>query len=306
MKTIKKVICIVMLLVASLPTASQSLRDYIRSISSSSDTDSLVLQAVSPALSLIREQYRLERNGSFFGKKNRPYYGETYSLGIKISGGTILQRTVIYPWENDKDFQRVNDGEKYVPVHFRTMQRSLMDKDWKSVEFEIQTQCTAALTLDSLLYHHEDITADFGLSLNTEFGKKRGYLIWAYSTTNIQDSLQDVKLQMTNLQIEVKADSTLFVALSPEKTENLLGGLFVIPQVERPGYIKIQLSGVVVRKNDNSWILELASSFNPKHAVKTIEPVPLETDKQKRKKKKKDKTVSENNQTENLEPTPVN
>ena len=48
------------------------------------------MRAIKPELSVVRQQYRLERNGEYFGKNNKPFYGESYSLAIKVSGGTIF------------------------------------------------------------------------------------------------------------------------------------------------------------------------------------------------------------------------
>jgi len=289
-----------MLLASTMPATSQSLRDYIRSRAGNSD--SLIINAVSPALSLIRQQYRLERNGEFFGKNKKPFYGETYTLGIKIAGGTIIHRDVLLPWENDEDYKRVNSSGKYKPVHFRSMHHNVNEKEWESVDLELGTQYTSPLSTDSLLFRHTDATRDFGLPEDSTTGFKRGYLIWAYSTTNLQDSTMQVKLQSSVIAIDVRLDSTS-IGLRPEIRENLLGGLFVVPKVELPGTIRILLAGVAAKTSHKEWVLKpMRIALNEVTNIDEIK----NTDKPKKKKKMKSEKESDSKMSvEYIEPTPI-
>ena len=288
-----------MLLATSLPATSQSLRDYIRS--RAGNADSLVIKAVSPALSIIRQQYRLERNGEYFGKNKLPFYGETYSLGVKVSGSTILQRTVVYPWENDEDYQRANKGRKYKPVYYKSFQRQWTEKEWNSVDLELGSQYVSILSPDSSLFSHSDAMSNFGLPIDETEGQKSGYLIWAYSSINPQDSSVQVKLHSSNYQIKVKSDSAL-VKIKPESTENLIGGIYVVPVVERAGYIKLNLVGIAVPKSQNEWFLNLLIKESGK--VTKIN----ESEKANRQKKKRKRSEADTNTDESagdIEPTPI-
>ena len=93
--------------------AQSLLGDYLKDVGYEGHNNSIISEAVAPALTIIRQQYRLERGGEYYGKNKRPFYGETYTLGVKVSGGTIMQRGVVIPWENDADFHRVKQGGKY-------------------------------------------------------------------------------------------------------------------------------------------------------------------------------------------------
>ena len=273
--------------------------------SEQADTNAVVplvtyLDAVQPALSIVRQQYRLERNGDSFGRQKKPYYGETYSLGIKISGGTIVQRCVIFPWENDADYLRVNSSGKYEPAYFKSLQRSVRGGDWTAIELELGTQYMAPFTADSLLYRHTDATADFGLPIDDAAGSKQGYMIWAYSMTNTRDSAMQVKFQPNELQIEVKADGKPINV----KTDlnNVLGGIFVVPQVERAGYIRLLLAGVAAKNKQGYWELKTMISKND-GLTKIDEPTKIE---KPRKKKRQMNTVMESSgEADDSEPTPI-
>lgn len=258
------------------------------------------LDAVQPALSIIRQQYRLERNGDFFGRQNKPYFAETYSLGIKISGGTILHRSVVFPWENDADYQRINGSGKYKPAYFRSMQRSVMGGEWKAVELELGTQYVAPFSSDSLLYRHTDATADFGLPIDETAGSKQGYMIWAYSTSNLQDSAMQVKFQQSELKIEAKTDGNT-ISVKPGNISNVLGGIFIVPQVERAGYIKLLLVGVAARNSHGEWSLNLMTTKSGE--LTKID----ESGKSDKSRKKKKRTTVETTTVDNDDPelTPI-
>lgn len=219
-------------------------------------TDSLIVsRAVTPFLGIVHQQYRLERNGEFFGKNNRPFYGETYTLSVKIAGSTIFQRGVLLPWENDADYKRVN-RETYKPVYFKSTQRQWASKDWQSVDLDIGNNIFKVLSADSLLFELEDKVRDFGLPIDEAEGQKQGYLIWAYYAMEPEDSSTQVKLHPTAYQIDAKSDNTS-MKVKPENTDNLLGGVFVIPVIGRNGNIQLYVGGVVSHKSQEEWTLSL-------------------------------------------------
>lgn len=259
------------------------------------------LDAVQPALSIIRQQYRLERNGDFFGRQNKPYFAETYSLGIKISGGTILHRSVVFPWENDADYQRINGSGKYKPAYFWSMQRSVMESEWKTVELELGTQYVTPFTSDSSLYRHTDATADFGLPIDETVGSKQGYMIWAYSISNLQDSAMQVKFQQSELKIEAKTDGKA-ISVKPDNISNVLGGIFIVPQVERAGYIKLLLVGVAARNSHGEWSLYLMTT---KSGELTKIDESGKGDKTRKKKKRDDSEKITVENTDDSELTPI-
>ncbi len=236
---------------------AQTLRDFIQS--RAVGTDSLLVKAVTPSLSIVRQQYRLLRDGEYFGKNNMPYYGESYTLAVKISGYTILQNQVVTPWLNDADYIRVNQTEKYIPVHFWSYQRALNDSVYKPVEWELDSHYTRPADTDSLLYKNEDTVSDFGLSVDNSLGEKFGYMIWAYSSTNVQDSAMHVSLRQYNYRVDESSDNSK-VFVTPSEPDKILGGIFVVPFFESGGIIRIALSGVATKTVEGKWVLCLINN----------------------------------------------
>ncbi len=284
----------------SMCNHAQSLLDeYLKEAGYIGQNSTLISDAVAPALSIIRQQYRLERDGSFYGKNNLPFYGETYTLGIKVSNGTIMQRDVVFPWEHDADFLRVKQSGNYKPAIFWSLQRSLSDSIWSQVELDLGTQYTYPIAKDSLLYRHIDTINDFGLPTDEMPGNKKGYLVWAYSHTNVKDSTMRVNLRQVGHHVETSADSTYY-SVSPENADNVIGGVFVVPVIERVGYIRVQVAGIAVKNKEGKWVLQLLTKQDD---VQSQEEA---TKKEKGKRKKDSESEMKKEETvENFEPTPI-
>lgn len=246
------------------------------------------LQAVLPELSIIRQQYRLERNGEFFGKNNKPYYGESFSLAVKVSGGTVFLSDVKEPWKGDSDYARDNASGNYKTSLYWTYQRAINDTNYKSVNFGIKDESdesdyVSPLNADKTLYLHTDAISDFGLSIDKETGNKKGYMIWAYTKSDIQDSAMIVDLRQSQLSIDAKADSAL-ITMTPSTPEKIIGGIYITPKFARGGIVQYLLSGVAVRNKSNGWDLQLLCSDDK--ITRSESTKPNDTPKSESKKKK--------------------
>ena len=266
----KYIILSVLSVLLTIPSYSQSLKELLEGESKyiaeptkdATDTvlntavktslveSDLVFKAVAPALKIIKQQYRLKKDGDFFGRNNKPHFGESFSLGVKVAGGTILQNEVLYPWVNDKNYKDVNEAGKYTPVLYVSYQKSVIGGDYEKVDFELNTPYVKSVGKDSLLYIHSDVYSDFGLNMDTASGEKSGYMLWVYET----DGKCDYKVEALNLQASVESTVIPMKTSSPSK---VLGGVYVIPVNERPGTISFYLVGVASTCNNKDWSLKL-------------------------------------------------
>lgn len=220
----------------------------------------IVETSVLPDLSIIRQQYRLERNGEYFGKNHKPFYGESYSLAVKVSGGTLFLSDVVEPWKRDADYARDNASGNYTPSLYWTYQRSLNDTVYKTVNFEIldDNGFVRPLNADKSLYMHTDVVGDFGLTIDNAPGEKKGTVLWAY-TPDVQDSTMVVSFRQTPITVDACPDSTL-VKMSPDDPGNIIGGIFISPKYEKGGRVQFLLSGFAVRDSSGRWGIQLFCS----------------------------------------------
>lgn len=212
--------------------------------------ESLIFHAVSPALKIVRQQYRLKKDGDYFGRNNLLHFGESVSLAVKTENGTILQHEVIYPWANDKDYQEVNKSGKYEPVYFESYQKSVNGGDYEKVDFELGSPYVTKVGADSLLYLHAEAYRDFGLNKDTSAGEKDGYMLWVYE----KDGKYGYKV--TSLKVNAAVDTTV-LSIDPAESSTILGGVYVVPVHERPGTITFYLVGVASTFDKDVWSLQL-------------------------------------------------
>ena len=266
----KYIILSLLTILLTTPSYSQSLKDLLEgksvyipeSAKEKEDTVSvsgvetkavesdLIYKAVAPALKIVKQQYRLKKDGDFFGKNNKPHFGEASSLAVKVAGGTILQHEVLYPWVNDKDYQDANESGKYTPVLYDSYQKSINGNKFEKVDLELGTPYVRQIGKDSLLYVHYDAYSDFGLDIDSSSGKKDGYMLWIY------DSEKKYEYTVEALSVNSSVDVTV-ISMETSAPDAILGGVYVIPVVERPGTISFHLVGVASTLNNKDWSLKL-------------------------------------------------
>lgn len=263
-----------------------SFDEAIKSLIKSRKENAFIIDALKPELCIIRQQYQLKRGEDMYGSDGKSYYGETYTLGVKVPGYLYMQRGVLKPWEGDKNYDRVNADGKYESVYFKSFQRSLVENKvaYSPIEIEFGRSYLQAINSDQTLYRQEDLVSDFGLSIDEAGGEKRGIMVWVYSNSTLKDSAMTVSFQQEMLSLEAKSDSIL-IPQTVSNADRLLGGVFVVPSYERGGRIQIRLAGIAVRTANGDWNLQLlASHFDDVSATDTKDtsnPVDAEEEKSK-------------------------
>lgn len=248
-----------------------SFDEAIKSLIKSRKENAFIIDALKPELCIIRQQYQLKRGEDMYGSDGKSYYGETYTLGVKVPGYLYMQRGVLKPWEGDKNYDRVNADGKYESVYFKSFQRSLVENKvaYSPIEIEFGRSYLQAINSDQTLYRQEDLVSDFGLSIDEVGGVKKGIMVWVYSNSTLKDSAMTVSFQQEMLSLEAKSDSML-IPQTVSNANRLLGGVFVVPSYERGGRIQIRLTGIAVRTANGDWNLQLlASHFDDVSATDT-------------------------------------
>lgn len=273
----RKLILLIIILCA-IDSYGQNIESAIDAIINRKNDNGIVLESITPELSIIRQQYRLKLKEDYYGKNNKPYYGEKYSLGIKVGGGLLFLSNIVKPWEGDADFERVTAKRKYLPELFWSYQRGLRDSVYHDVELEMYNpNYVFPINADSTLYRQDDQVSDLGLIINDSAGKKNGYMVWAYTQTNVQDSAMNVTLRQSSYVVDAKPDS-MQIAMSPDNPEKILGGLFVVPKYEQGGRVQMQLAGVAVRTKNGKWALQVLLNPEAKKSEKTQKTATKESD----------------------------
>jgi len=224
----------------------------------SGTSDSVLINAVQPGLYVVRQQYQIKSvaDGKLYGKDGNNWFGETYSLGVKVAGGLVVGRAVMMPWEGDADLAKVNNHGKYVPCLYQTTYlRALDGGDYRDVNLDFDTpEYINAYGRDSLLFRHIESQADFGFLTDERFGSADGYLLWAYRDSTAAHAGMQVKLRVARKRLGQVADS-LYVPCSPADSAKVFGGVFVVPVTDRVGQVTFRLAGIALQTAEGRWVL---------------------------------------------------
>ena len=269
----KNIIIILCLLLFPITGYSQLDLNKIKIQYTDVSSNSIIAEALQSNMVIIRQRYRLELNGEHYGKNNLPYYGESYSLAIKVAGGMFYLKDVQKPWLYDSGYKRVNASGKYKAEHYSTYQRALRDSVYTPIDLELNNSSYSySVNNDSTLYKHIDARSNFGLSIDETVGDKDGYMIWVRSRTTVKDSAMIADISQSAYSVNVCADSTI-ITMSPNEPEKIIGGLYVVPKYEQGGRVQFLVVGVAIKTDELEWKLQfLAKDLKTGKSSKTQKP----------------------------------
>lgn len=243
-------------------------------------------------------QIRDKETGELFGLNGKEEFGVQYSIGIKIPDGILLMDEAVRPWEYNAKFEKYS--EKYDPVlHQSDYSKLTKPVEYKTLDLHPDTQ---KMLVDSLLYMYGSESFDGkGFLLDKQTGEKEGWVVWVISrsSTDLETSA-DVNYIIYQKKLTVKSQGQSFEIEKPYADREVLGGVYVVPRYTEIGIVEFRLCGIIVPKNENSWVIccpfadnedipvVSGSSFNEKEKDnQASELTPIGSDKKDSKKNKK-------------------
>lgn len=238
---------------------AQLLRDYIRNNGVlGGQSDSVLIDAITPGLYIIRQQYQLKDKdkGTLHGKNEENYFGENFTLGVKTAEGLLIGHQLFKPWEGDKDYEKVNNHGKYIPQLYKTtFLRDLRNDQYQEINLDLdKPEYLETLGPDSILFRHIEERADFGFSVATDFGNSDGYVVMAYRDSTVNYPSMKVSLKVNKKRIDDLKDC-VSVPYNPTDFELAIGGIYIIPVIERIGLINCKIAGVVIQDKKGNWVI---------------------------------------------------
>ena len=222
-------------------------------------TEALVEDAVKDGFLLVGTQYQLKEksSGNLYGRGKHDYYGESYSLGYMFPLGCVLPEESLSPWENDPDFDKYKNSEKYEPV---LMDSIFIKKSGKKASgkrelvrsiFQIPNTGLSRIPLGA--------SENTGLPVDYEFGQVSGWFVWCMipngNALGKESSFSFTSFYRT---IVIK-DTTSVLVEAPQIGDNLLGGIFVVPKIDSVGKITLCTKGVLQKAENGRWKLRVCN-----------------------------------------------
>ena len=281
----KKYILIIALNLFALTTFAQLERFSI------SNNQQLIEDAVKNGLFVIHQTYKLQDKTTdepaYYGWNNKPFFGETFSVGIKISEGYYVGDKAVNPWRYDSNFDTYSNNPQYVPVFSETKYRELSDTACMKLPFDMQS-CKEIK--EKCLYEINDaVFGGKGFEENSTDEKHEGWLVWVVTDkpiTKLNDSAIALITYRKELVFQPEVNS--YEIESPSFKKDIIGGIYIVPKVTEIGKITFLLTGFLHLEKEKWFVVKFTE--NQSDDENHLTPLKKESSDDNSNKKNKDKT----------------
>ena len=225
----------------------------------------MVEQTVSPAFSIIRQEFQLqdENSGQKYNLDTLNYFGYADALCVNLNDGIITSKAILKPWEEDKNIALFPD---YKPVLSGIYECLPSDNKWvtfniPSFDSIIEVDNSSMITMRDSLFSHP------GLLVDTEYGEKNGWLIWIYRKDN---TLSFKSFRQSFTLNENIGDLTL---VPPAEDQSPIIGVLVSTHYPEVGVICFKLASYVENTETGWRVFNIASPKGISSGNHTLMPV---------------------------------
>lgn len=222
-----------------------------------SSCQQLIEDAVQDGLYIVESSYLLEDStGQRFGLDGKPYFNRMRYAGFAMNGGDIIPSEAFRPWLGDAEFAPYK--ETYKPVLYGVNLRAKNDTAFHSIE-SLAFKDTVQLWDGYIVARKKEIK---GFEPDTTIGEKDGWLVLLGSDD------ADIRCMQKSIEVTEAGKQTVEV---PSELSALIGGVYVVPVVEKVGQITFQLCGVVLPSQGGKQ-LTICHPFVGKNYSKELNP----------------------------------
>ena len=218
-------------------------------------SDTFVEDAVRTGVFISRQSYQIydKKTGELFGLNGKPEFGIQYTIGVKVPDGFCLVDKAVRPWIYDEKYKKYQT--KYDPVFYQAKYSEIGENvRFDSLDYSTTQQKEL---INSTIYHFASKTfGGKGFTLDTQNGLKKGWLVWIVSPQKDDINADNsTSFYIEKKEIEVKGKQFLIATETPNITDNLIGGIYVVPVYPGVGIVEFQLCGILVQRSENKWEL---------------------------------------------------
>lgn len=225
----------------------------------------MVEQAVSPAFSIIRQEFQLqdESSGQRYNLDTLNYFGYADALCVNLNDGIITSKAILKPWEEDKNIALFPD---YKPLPSGVSEYCPSDDKWVTVNIPsfdsiIEIDNSSLITMRDSIFSHQ------GLSVDTEPGEKNGWLIWIYR----KDNALSFKSFRQSFTLDENISNLTLVP--PAEDQNPILGVLVSTHYPEVGVIRFKFASYVENTEIGWKVFNIASANRASSGNHTLMPV---------------------------------
>lgn len=205
----------------------------------------LVEQLIMKSTVVMEHSYQVHNlsSGKVVDGNENESYGRTYSLGVITNGAIIVPPSYIEPWRFDPNFRTRDDCE---PRSFVARMRNMADTLFDTVDFDYGSSLDDEGTLYKLSFN-----ADYGFRLDIEPGKKKGlYVLYSAKKPLAEQPGEKVTCILVEQPLETTKGRTTYEMGVPPPLDLLLGGLYLVPDLDDYGMLTFKVVGILQQFGD--------------------------------------------------------
>lgn len=200
---------------------------------------------VSPSLFITSQSFQVssKEDGKMYGFSGKQEFGVSYSVGVKVRDGIVLTDKAVRPWEYDANYDKYREG--YAPVRYQS-HYSEAQEEAKYDTLAYDTAKGMVLAENALYRYPTKTFGGKGLILDITEGQKEGWFVWVTSKKgqNLKENTQ-VDYTIYRKSITIGRERTDTVVDAPNTSQEVLGGIYVVPTVTDIGVMEFRLCGIL-------------------------------------------------------------
>lgn len=236
-----------------------------------SSNQQLIEDAVAPGLLIVHRQYRLQdvtaATPSFFGWGGGPHFGSAYSLAVKTAEGYYIGHSAVCPWDYDAKYDEYRNNEQYAPVLSGSEYRQLGDTVFSPLPFR---DIPVTEISENRVYAMQDtVFGNKGFVDAAAAGAVKGWVVWVTAEKPLAENpAQPLSCIIYRSELTFESGKQLYEINPPAIQTNVLGGVYVMPEVTDVGQFTFKLCGVLHFEN-NKWHIVSLSNTPATEALQT-------------------------------------
>ncbi|MDR2971641.1 MAG: hypothetical protein LBU83_06925 [Bacteroidales bacterium] len=231
-----------------------------------SQNQQLIEDAVKEGVFIIQRCYQLQDTTAetpvYYGWNNLPYFGETFSLGIRTTDGYYFNNKAYHPWNYDAKFEEYEQSNQFAPIISASRYKMADDSIYKTLPFkdipitEISTH-RFYLAQDSVTFNKKGFSVDFSN------GVKKGWLVWLVTDKPLEEKNdQTPTFIIYRSELNFEQGKETYEIKDPATQKAIVGGFYIVPEVNEIGKITFHLSGLMNNENDKWQVVRINSYAN--------------------------------------------
>lgn len=256
----KVILNVILAAIAPLATLAQNTQNGLtRDLSSfmplKSPNQQIIEKIVNSGAFIIKQSYELADSAdNRYGLAGNKAFGVDYTLAIKVKNGFLITNRTVHPWDYNSTYDQYRG--RYTPKMFPTNFSEVANVA-KYDSIRLEENSLKSLSSDLLYLTESEQFFGDGFSFGGQIGKNEGWVIWFTKKKEQElDKCTDLSLSIIKKEQTISETNSIYCyPIEPLSTnEEIVGGIFVIPEVMSVGHLELKLCGMIC-KIANGWVL---------------------------------------------------